>query len=312
MKKIIYLLAVSLPLFFTACDNDDVEDSGEATELIQFPQGTNSYDNEFVEFFNTYGTQTLYKFGEADFRWAVSSYLPYYASQADEAYVAAAWKVLRDDCISVWPENVLREWLPYRILLASKIWYYTKGYDADWNYVTIEKTQNAVYGYNHVALALANADVENLTAVQRRQWVGDFAYALVGYAASKGLVSIPSEYQTLFNTWKNSFGEDGGFYQNATYGYNCAGCLESMSLDNYDINKEFALYVKYLVMMTDEDFQTKYLDSSFDCGVIMDWSTYTPTDSQPVRQKYEVVKKYFKNELGIDLSAIGAKTAQIQ
>jgi len=311
-------MAAALPLFLTACDDDDISGGSETTELTEFPQGTNSYDNEFVEFFNTYGTQTLYKFTDADFRWAVTSNIAYYAEQADESKVAKAWSVICDNGLKAWPDDFLKKVLPYRILLASKIWYTANG---SWNsetskYDKVNVYVNSVYGYNHIAFATDKYGADDLTAEEKRQLVGDVAYALVGYAVSKGLISIPTEYQTLFDTWKNNFGENMGHLDEwspcCTYGYNAAGCLEGMPYNDYSVYREFALYVKYMTMMTDEDFQTNYLNDSFDCGGIVDWSTYTATDSHPIKQKYEVVKSYFKDELGIDLSAIGAKTAQIE
>ena len=97
------------------------------------------------------------------------------------------------------------------------------------------------------------------------------------------------------------------------WGYNGAGTLEgSAEIDQYTVYHDFALFVKYMVMMSPETFEEQFLNENFDCGGFHDssWTTFTP--EHPVRRKYEAVRDYFKNVVGIDLGAIGTRVEQMQ
>lgn len=114
MKKLLYIIMLALPLVFWACDNDDVDGPSGSGLSIVFPQGNNDYDREFVSFKEQYGSMVLYKFSNAQFRWAVNEYIPYYGTEAKEADIAKAWGLVKDG-VSVWPEDFVKKCLPYQI-----------------------------------------------------------------------------------------------------------------------------------------------------------------------------------------------------
>ena len=71
MKKFIYLISCLLLVGVCSCGEDALTPS-EPMGFGEFPQGNASYDREIVEFYDKYGVQVLYRFGEVDFRWNIT------------------------------------------------------------------------------------------------------------------------------------------------------------------------------------------------------------------------------------------------
>ncbi|MCI1246434.1 MAG: hypothetical protein LKG14_03480 [Prevotella sp.] len=319
MKRILIIIApIILILMMVACNSDD-DLTPSDPEQSDFPQGTSDYDKEFEDFFKEYGTQVLYKFSENDFRWNVTSYLPFYANEADTAYIRDAWKFIKDNCLSIWSEDFLKKCLPYHLLLASKIYSNSVQYvttDASGDYVkdTIQVPKNAMYGLNHITFGMVNSQIEHLTTDEKKQLIGDMAFALIGYATSKGILVIPDEFKTLHDKYISHNGESLA-YGYGGWGYNGAGCLEYE--EDIDYYYDFGLYVKYLVINSKQEFADKYLNDQFDCGT--DSTAIDPQTQQTVyvldhrvRNKYNIVVDYFKNTLNIDLQAIGDSISKIK
>lgn len=308
MRHLIYILLMALPLTFTACNDDDVDFPSDSAIDIDFPQGDNDYDKDFVEFKNTYGSMVLYRFTEAQFRWAINDYIPYYGTVGDEQYVKNGWDMIRQG-LDVWPEDFMKSCLPYSILLADSVYQLKDGYDSEWHSIKIKETRNSCYGYNHMAFAVVNDRVGTMTADRRKEFVGDVAYALIGYATSKSRIAIPEAFDTLYTKWHNNYSPG---YEGA-WGYNGAGALDNTAtIYNYTLYHDFATYVKYMVMMSAESFEQRFLNDTFDCGGSEYDENWNIIPEHRIRQKYEAVRDYFIDELGIDLGQIGARTEQMQ
>jgi len=307
MKNVKCIFALLFTIFcLTSCSNEEAL-TPSAPEGTNFPQGTNAYDKIFEQYYKDYGTMVLYKYTDADFRWNITSYIPYYSEIADENSVSAAWTFLNDNCLSIWPNSFLKKCLPYRILLASKIWSLKEDWDYDdaGNYVQIytKVYRTSVYGLNHIAFGLTNNTINNLTTEEKKEAIGEVAYSLIGYATSRSKIDIPTAFKTLHDGYTKYNGE----YQ-GDWGYNAAGCLEYISA--CDVYQDFGVYVKYLVTMSESEFTEAFLNDNFDCGGTYD-SNYNKTLTHPIQQKYQIVIDYF-NSLGIDLHAIGARTSALQ
>ena len=312
MKKYILYLAAAMACFgLNACYSEDDLTPSDPMTIGNFPQGNNDYDQEFVAFYNKYNTQVLYEFEESDFRWNVTSNIPYYAEVADKSYIADAWELLDTYCFSIWSEEFLQKFLPYRILLASKLYSLkeTWGYDSEGNYgkIYLEVPHNAMYGFNHITFGVTNSTLAGMSVEQKKQLVGDMAFALVGSAVYKGKMEIPTAFNEKFHEYYDS-GKNSEWP--GVWGYNGGGFLEYSA--NLDVYYDFALYVKYLVMLSKEEYEARFLTSSFDCGGSYDSSYTYFTNDYPIRKKTEMVLNYFKEQLGIDLNAIGARVSTME
>lgn len=303
---------LALPMVFAACDNDDVDGPSGSGLSVAFPQGDNAYDREFVSFKEQYGSMVLYKFSNAQFRWAVNEYIPYYGTEAKEAYIAQAWELVKTG-ISVWSEDFAKKCLPYQILLCDSvysIWGESKS-------TQVKKVRNSCSGFNHIAFGYANERIHAEKAETKREAVGDVAYAMISYAVSKNIITVPESFDTLYTKWKTSYPTytTNNEVGSGPWGYNGAGAMDGSAQPKtgYTLAHDFASFVKYMVTCSPATFEARYLNDNFDCGGSeYDQTTWALIPEHRIRQKYEAVRKYFKEELGIDLDAIGTRTEQME
>ena len=79
---------------------------------------------------------------------------------------------------------------------------------------------------------------------------------------------------------------------------------------NIDVNYDFGLYVKYLTIMSEDEFKAWALSDSFDVSAEWDQSSGTYKRTYLIKQKYEIVLDYFKTKYNIDLYAIGNQASK--
>lgn len=310
MRKLFYIIMLALPCIFAACDNDDVDGASATGLSIDFPQGNNDYDQEFVTFKEKYGSMVLYKFSDAQFRWAVNEYIPYYGTIAQETCIAKAWSLVKEG-FSVWPDNFVKKCLPYQILLCDSVY-------SDWSTTKttqIKKVRNSCSGYNHIAFGLANNRIDADDVKTNREVVGDVAYAMISYAVSKNIISVPESFDTLYTKWEKNYPSYlvNGEISSGPWGYNGAGAIDGTAKPKtgYTLAHDFASYVKYMVMYSPETFEELFLNDAFDCGGSTYDANWNLIPDHRIRQKYVAVRDYFHDVLGIDLSAIGSKVEKM-
>ncbi|MDE7373956.1 MAG: putative zinc-binding metallopeptidase, partial [Odoribacter sp.] len=175
------LLLLLLAGILAACEEDKLTPS-DPQEFYEFPQGNADYDQEFVAFYEKYNTQFLYKYREADFRWNVTEYIPYYSVPANEAYVGKAYRLIKEKCLDAWGETFYKDMLPLRILLASEVY----NWESKDNWVRDPETGESVnqkyndttwyataYGLNHVTFGCTSDKLDNLTPKEQLNLIGD-------------------------------------------------------------------------------------------------------------------------------------------
>lgn len=301
MKNILFLLLLMAGVI-VACDEDKLTPSAPQ-EFYEFPQGDSEYDREFVAFYEKYNTQFLYKYKENDFRWNVTSYIPFYSEPADEAYVEKAYRFIKDRCLNPWGENFYKNILPMRILLASQIYSVEQKYDYVWDEETQQweyKSYNdttyhaSAYGLNHIAFGYTSEKFDELTPEEQLNAVGDLNKSLIGYAASRDKIVIPAEFVEWYDKYRNNVWEGGE--------YGC-GFLEYYK--DMDVAYDFGLYVKYLTTMSEEAFKAWALSDEVDSSQDWDQASGMYKRTYAIANKYKIVLEYFKTKFNIDLHVIG-------
>lgn len=310
MKKA-YLILMSFALLtLTVGCSEEALTPSDPQEFVDFPQGSNPYDAEFVAFYEDYGTYVLYNYTESDFRWNVTTLLPYYAVEPDMAAVSDVWSFFTEKCLTAWPDDFLRSCLPTKILLASDIydmktsWVWDSDTQTSTQQQVVDKHYDAVYGFNHLSIGVVNSGFATKSEADKLKAVGQFSCALMGYATSRGLMEIPQEFVDIYNealkTGSNS--EWPG-----QWGYNGRGHLEYNAA--IDVYYDFGLFVKYMTTMTQEAYEAWAYDTSFDAGGQTDWTTYETTYYHYIQRKSKVVLEFFREQYGIDLHEMGNRAA---
>ncbi|MBO4606435.1 MAG: hypothetical protein J5682_00870 [Prevotella sp.] len=285
--KILILLSLGALLGFSSCSEEEITPSAD-NRLVEFPQGNNSYDAEIVQIYQKYGTQMLYRYSDAMFRWQITDQLGYVSRPADEQYVDAAVRFIKNNCFQFYREDSLKAYLPYRIYLArdlGRLFQYS-GLDAAGNNVSIRDTiwhTAATNGYANLCFGLACQRLTTLSDDSLRLAKGELNAALLTNAISQGNIRVPTTFtkEEVSNVnWSNYVGS-----------YNTYGLLEYLDAKTFTAAQDFVVFLKYLIAYPKEMFDERYTIKTFDT-------------SGRIARKAKAAKDWMLSEYGIDLEAM--------
>lgn len=289
--KILILLSLGALLGFSSCSEEEITPSAD-NRLVEFPQGNNSYDAEILQIYQKYGTQILYRYNDAMFRWQITDQLGYVSRPADEQYVDVAVRFIKDNCFQFYREDSLKAYLPYRIYLArdlGRLFQYS-GLDAAGNNVSIRDTiwhTAATNGYANLCFGLACQRLTTLSDDSLRLAKGELNAALLANAISQGNIQVPATFtkEEVNNVnWSNYVGS-----------YNTYGLLEYLDAKTMTPAQDFVVFLKYLIAYPKEMFEEKFTTKTFDT-------------SGRIARKAKAAKDWMLSEYDIDLDAM-AETA---
>ena len=289
--KILILLSLGALLGFSSCSEEEISPSAD-NRLVEFPQGNNSYDTEILQIYQKYGTQILYRYSDAMFRWQITDQLGYVSRPADEQYVDAAVRFIKNNCFQFYREDSLKAYLPYRIYLArdlGRLFQYS-GLDAAGNNVSIRDTiwhTAATNGYANLCFGLACQRLTTLSDDSLRLAKGELNAALLANAISQGNIQVPATFtkEEVNNVnWSNYVGS-----------YNTYGLLEYLDAKTMTPAQDFVVFLKYLIAYPKEMFEEKFTTKTFDT-------------SGRIARKAKAAKDWMLSEYDIDLDAM-AKAA---
>ena len=293
-KKTLTFIVMTILLGMASCSEDDITPSAD-NRLVQFPQGNNSYDAEILQIYEHYGTQMLYRFNDAMFRWQITDRLGYVSRPADESCVAAAVKFVKDNCFSFYREDSLKAYLPYRFYLAGdlgRLFEYS-GLDAAGNNVSVKDTiwhVAAANGYANLCFGLASPRLATLSDDSLRLAKGELNAAVLANAIGQGNIQVPAAFtkEMVGNVnWYNYIGS-----------YNTYGLLEYIDAKTITPAQDFAIFLKYLIAYPSEVFEEKFTTKAFDT-------------SGRIARKAVIVRNWMLSEYGIDLETM-ARTAVVR
>ena len=285
--KILTCFFLGALLSIASCSEEEITPTPD-NRLVEFPQGNNSYDAEILQIYQRYGTQMLYRYSDAMFRWQVTDQLGYVSRQADEQYVDAAVRFIKNNCFQFYREDSLKAYLPYRIYLArdlGKLFQYS-GLDAAGNNISMRDTiwhTAATNGYANLCFGLACQRLTTLSDDSLRLAKGELNAALLANAISQGNIRVPSTFtkEEVGNVnWYNYEGS-----------YNTYGLLEYIEAKTMTPAQDFVIFLKYLIAYPKEIFEERFTTKSFDT-------------SGRIARKAKAVKDWMLSEYGIDLDTM--------
>ena len=285
--KILTCFFLGALLSIASCSEEEITPTPD-NRLVEFPQGNNSYDAEILQIYQRYGTQMLYRYSDAMFRWQVTDQLGYVSRQADEQYVDAAVRFIKNNCFQFYREDSLKAYLPYRIYLArdlGKLFQYS-GLDAAGNNISMRDTiwhTAATNGYANLCFGLACQRLTTLSDDSLRLAKGELNAALLANAISQGNIRVPSTFtkEEVGNVnWYNYEGS-----------YNTYGLLEYIEAKTMTPAQDFVIFLKYLIAYPKEIFEERFTTKSFDT-------------SGRIARKTKAVKDWMLSEYGIDLDTM--------
>ena len=278
------LACTTMAVAFMACAEEEITPSPD-NRLVEFPQGNHDYDAEILAIYQKYGTQLLYKYNDAMFRWQVTDQLAYFSRPADESYIAQAVSFIQHNCLDFYSEDSLKLYLPYRIYLASdlgRLFEYS-GQDITGANVNIKDTiwhTAATNGYANICFGLASQRLTTLSRDSLCLAKGELNASMIAHAISQGHISVPAAFikeEVSGVSWSNYIGS-----------YNIYGLLEYIDPKTIQPEQDFALFLKYLIAYTTEEFDNKFTTKSFDT-------------SGRIARKADIVREWMLQEYNINL-----------
>lgn len=279
-------------LSFVSCSDDDITASPD-NYLVEFPQGNNTYDMEIKDIYDKYGTQILYRFNDAMFRWQVTGRLDYISTEGDESYVSEAVAFIRHNCFDFYSDDSLKLMLPYRIYLAknlSRIFSYS-GRNASGSNVSYTDTIPgiaAVNGFGNICFGCTNGRLAGLSEDSLQLVKGELNASLLAYGLEQEIFKVPDTFIRLEYTgvnWYNFVGAEG---------YNTYGLLEYIDAKTMTPEQDFTLFLKYLIAYPADKFESRFTTSTFD-------------SSGRIARKAKIVREWMRSEYGIDLEKLANK-----
>ncbi len=320
------ILACAITLL-SSCDysEDELQPSNEKTSY-SVPQGNHPYDQTIVNIFNKYGTYILYDFTDKDAYWTPGGWLNgmegeykqdgtggkagFTMVKADENYVGQQLDLLQQTWFGKFNDKMLDDLLPTKILLCSEVNEIVNqyGWDANGYWSKYLPTPvNAWYNYDNICVNYGNADVQNLTDAQKKQFSTDVIIEWIKYMNARKL-TVPDEFATSVDYSKTS---------------NIYSPKEAMAAGitangyNTDAPRDWQRFMEIMVKYTYDWLTEDPGDISNWTSWASQWSWNTESDdwhgclniakdtNGVMKKRYEIVRQYFIDNYGMDLQSIG-------
>jgi hypothetical protein len=283
------LISCLFMILLSSCYKEPRLTPGTADILYTLPQGDHPYDNEILDFYNTYGTFILYKWTTADFQYAVTGPLSQQLQvfPADTNYVQQGLNFLHANLLDLYPDSFLKQTLPWRILLGSEIdSIMTVNSNTLLTAPVVDTVRNtsatSVSGQHQISLFQVDSVMPNLTPAQVAQARGWLNRAYWQQATSNNVVEIPPAFDSVTN------------YQNVDdQNYVSMGVLYFH--DDLSFATPSTDFIDYVFMITSTPFQQ----------INATWFSPQTDVNGFIRGKYNIIVQYYLANYGVDLQAIG-------
>lgn len=288
--KYIFFLCMAAVLTAGCYSEDDIvpTDDSQSVDRFTFPQGDNSWDNDIVDIYNTFGVEMIYKgFTNTDINRSWTSYSGTFTASelASDSEVEYTVNVLKNHIFAyLTPEITKGVFKPY-IYLTRNL---RRGESGSFS-------NRKLSGLDSWAVCLF-WDGRNTPTTKSElfQFRGAFLYDVLNDALSNGNIAIPDEYNEGFDytTAINSYDRTSDNYY-LKRGFVSASILWGYfypvsSIRSITAASNFFQYIHLGMYYSDEEIDSRY-----------------PRSTYPfLRSKLDYVVNYMKTQYNIDLKAI--------
>lgn len=295
----------------------DVE-LGEETPLAPpytLPErGESEAGDRIIDFFEKYTTFLLYDFTQADFQWeTVSSGLKYEAVYGDPQYLGDMIDFLDEVWLDFYSDKFKQEKFPFKIYLTDSIAQRPRWEGQPTTY------HKALARDNAVAVAGMNKDLKTMSAEDKRIYKDEVNRNFITFLLNSNKLEVPAEFYavsdyTKFATWSETRNNPDilrtyGYLPNLDneHIYNMASdwATSSWAMQNAG-SSDLKAYLQNM-MMHGKDFPTLN-DGRYTWDYYLQKNEDGTYKFPLIKQKYDILQKYFKDEFDMDLAAIGQKT----
>lgn len=280
LHKNCWIIAVLLVL--SSCKKEKKLEATGIKVGYDLPQGNHAFDSKIVDFHKKYGSYIIYKFSNVDYVSMLTNRINDSIHLADPAYIEPALDFMLENCFNYYPDAFLKEKLPYKIYLGSRV-------DSFFT-ISINPTVSAliptVYNMNvsntMLTFAWANERFANLPIDTLTTIKGLLHKSLFNIWVVSGRILLPPGHDALLGNFNNL----------TPANMLTRGFLRAFQSYEYGTRVGLILmdFYSYIALITSTPYSTMQ-------------STYLTYPN--VLKKYNSIVNYYLTKHGIDLQAIG-------
>ncbi len=272
------------------------------------PQGSSAYDQTIVNYYNDYGTYLLYKFTERDAYWtptgwkrpilndAAGNWSGIDVAAADPSAVAAQLDLINKSFFSLYPKPFLKQFLPVKLLLCSKVdSIYTTGvFNPTYTTTKNVKKIAAFSSYDNIYINYGDATVNQMTAAEKLAFLARLNQVFFQNISERGLIKPTNEFIISADyTTSNAT-------QAVAYGKGIVGTYISSNATS-----DWNAYILAMVTLSEADLNRSVVNTNASLVGILN---ATKDTNGIIKKRYNLVRNYFINTFQLDLQAIGNKS----
>lgn len=273
------------------------------------PQGNNSFDQTIVDYYNKFGSYILYKFTERDAYWTPTGWRKPVGNsagnwtvggevqEADQTAITAQLDLLDKNFFSLYPQNFLKQFLPAKILLCSKVDSVYTAYVFNPTYSPAKgvKKVPAYYSYDNIAINHGDANISQLTDADKLAFLARVNRVFFQSIIDRALINPSAEFVNSANYSTNNS------TQAIAYG---KGIILSYSATLTAV-ADWNAYITAMVTLSEADLNRSVANTNTSPVGILN---PTKDTNGMIRKRYNIVRNYFINTYQVDLQSIGNKS----
>lgn len=305
MKLPIYIF---LLLLLVACNKKEETLTPSASQAYALPQGNHDYDTTIMDYYNKYGSYLLYKFSDRDAYWTPTGWknLRYDSSLsawtdgfrvqlADEAYVGAQLAIIQRLWFRYYSDKFLKNFLPVKVLLCSKIDSAIFTYDFSTTPTTIvvkTKDVGAWYSYDKICVNFGSDKVMSMTPQDSGYMTWKLSMVFMNEIFAMKPVTPTDDFLKI-TSYTPQFTSQQQAYT--------AGSITTYY--NASAQNDWNNYMLAMVSCSEEALNRKVAatSSASNIGIL---NPIKDTNGK-IKKRYDIVRNYFINNYNVDLQAIG-------
>lgn len=275
----------------TACKREEtVIPSKKDTLFFQLPQGNAPYDKEIVQWQQQYGCYVLYRFTDRDYRYGFTGFYPLaiMTRPADTTVMPAGVRFLQKYWFDFYPTSFLRQYLPFKILLAGRLQASSNGLDT-----TKTVIHSPVAGMDFIMFPGIDTGFADISVSRRQQlkvalqqvFLRTLFLPVNNNTAPK--LTMPPAFFEVSNYFAPGLSEENKY----THGFLQLVNPESAQPQAPDPENDFMHFLNLTLMLDSATLEHTYFSPEVD-------------EQGLIRRKYSIIRKYFSKELGVDITAV--------
>lgn len=210
-----YWLSIVCMLFLCAgCyEEDDIHVTEGLEVSYTLPQGDHPYDETIMDWYEKYGFYSLYIFEDKDIYWANTSWDERFedgsggslqGKPGDPEYVGEQLELFQTAFMDVYPDSLIANYMPLKLLLCSELWDVANNSTYDWElgeFVTrLVYTKLWAYeGWDYIAINGGSQEMDTITAPYKSEFQSSVNGIFISRLYGEGVLEMPEEFAQVSN-----------------------------------------------------------------------------------------------------------------